>query len=274
MVSNLCTGGERNKEPCAPGRGGDTYMAMSCCVCDPTGAAQSLGDDTHAVVKRVTGHERGRHRVGPIDRCSNTYAGTCERETRLFCEHKRQAYENNNALELKVRHSKLHSTATFVRIDHRIKKWNLSFEALKQRGGWTSDRVLLFATSTWPCVLGAAGRRQSCTRWRTLGLSCRYLSGAPRQTGSVAVTCPFTKWGITMRGNASRPQPTGPTSLRRLMQNLPIVWLFMKLGKGPEVGDVPLEIHAMEPADLFSAEPECTVTEDVQDPDEQAMLHS
>ena len=58
-------------------------MTMSCCVCGPMETAQSLGDDTRAVVTRLNGHQsadfaavlRGLCCVGvlrawPIDRCS------------------------------------------------------------------------------------------------------------------------------------------------------------------------------------------------------------
>ena len=32
-------------------------MTMSSCMCEPTKTAQSLGDDTHAVVTRLQGHQ-------------------------------------------------------------------------------------------------------------------------------------------------------------------------------------------------------------------------
>ena len=70
---------------------------MSCCMCEPTETAQSLGDDTHAVVKRPRrASERGLHtKCGslcvsglgkwPIDWCSDKDAGKHERKTPTPC---------------------------------------------------------------------------------------------------------------------------------------------------------------------------------------------
>ena len=70
---------------------------MSCCMCEPTETAQSLGDDTHAVVKRPrTASEHGFHtKCGslcvsglgkwPIDWCSDKDAGKHERMTPTPC---------------------------------------------------------------------------------------------------------------------------------------------------------------------------------------------
>ena len=41
----------------APRREDALEMSMSCCMCEPMETAQSLGDDTHAVVARPSGHE-------------------------------------------------------------------------------------------------------------------------------------------------------------------------------------------------------------------------
>ena len=70
---------------------------MSCCMCEPTETAQSLGDDTHAVVKRSRrASEHGLHtKCGPlcvsglgkwpIDWCSDKDAGKHERKTPTPC---------------------------------------------------------------------------------------------------------------------------------------------------------------------------------------------
>ena len=41
----------------APSRGGAKEMTMSSCICEPLETAQSLGDDTHAVVTRLKEHQ-------------------------------------------------------------------------------------------------------------------------------------------------------------------------------------------------------------------------
>ena len=42
----------------APSRGGAfEKMTMSCCLCEPMETAQYIGDDTHAVVTRIKGHQ-------------------------------------------------------------------------------------------------------------------------------------------------------------------------------------------------------------------------
>ena len=46
----------------APTFGGVSEIPMSCCMCEPKETAQSLGDDTHAVVKRPRwASEYGQH---------------------------------------------------------------------------------------------------------------------------------------------------------------------------------------------------------------------
>ena len=70
---------------------------MSCCMCEPTETAQSLGDDIRAVVKRSRrASEHGLHtKCGPlcvsglgkwpIDRCSDKDAGKHQRLTPTPC---------------------------------------------------------------------------------------------------------------------------------------------------------------------------------------------
>ena len=71
---------------------------MSCCMCEPTETAQSLGDDAHAAVKRPkSASEHGLHtkcglfyisgvqNVFSIDRCSDKDAGKQERKTPTLC---------------------------------------------------------------------------------------------------------------------------------------------------------------------------------------------
>ena len=41
----------------APSRGGAKEMTMSSCMCELMETAQSLGDDTHATVTRLKGHQ-------------------------------------------------------------------------------------------------------------------------------------------------------------------------------------------------------------------------
>ena len=70
-------------------------MSMSCCVCEPMETAQSLGNDTHAMMKRPRWvSEHGRHkkcgspcpvgglRAWPVDKCSNKDVGESERGAR------------------------------------------------------------------------------------------------------------------------------------------------------------------------------------------------
>ena len=64
---------------------------MSCCLCEPTETAQSLGEDTHAAVKRP----KRAVKVWPFcmsgftkkstDRCSDKDAGKHERKTPTPC---------------------------------------------------------------------------------------------------------------------------------------------------------------------------------------------
>ena len=70
--------------------GGAKEMPTSCCMCEPLETAQSLGDDTHAVVSRPkSASEHGLHigvqsalSVGGLTaRCSNKLAGGRERRT-------------------------------------------------------------------------------------------------------------------------------------------------------------------------------------------------
>ena len=55
--------GEESQRKCALGHGGAKEITKSCCMCEPMETAQSLGDDTHAVVIRLTwAREHGLHR--------------------------------------------------------------------------------------------------------------------------------------------------------------------------------------------------------------------
>ena len=75
----------------APSRGGAKEMTMSSCMCEPMETAQSLGDDTHAVVTRLEGHQSTDRTVCGSWRwwveslahpmCSNKDAGKRERKT-------------------------------------------------------------------------------------------------------------------------------------------------------------------------------------------------
>ena len=83
---------------------------MSCCMCEPMETAQSLGDDTHAVVARPKwAREHGLHtECGPlcrsmdglIDVCSNEDEGRSERKTPTPCvETNRQKSEAKTKTE-------------------------------------------------------------------------------------------------------------------------------------------------------------------------------
>ena len=70
----------------APRREDALEMSVSCCVCEPMETAQSLGDDTHAVIVLQSGHEStddtqslvplvGGWEAWPIDKCSERGRG-------------------------------------------------------------------------------------------------------------------------------------------------------------------------------------------------------
>ena len=79
------------RSQCAPRRGGVEEISMSSCMCEPMEIAQSLGDDTHAVVARTKWEsEHGVHTVWfcvgglsawPIDGARTRLWSRSERET-------------------------------------------------------------------------------------------------------------------------------------------------------------------------------------------------
>ena len=67
----------------APSRGGASEMTMSSCMCEPMETAQSLGDDTHAVVTRLKGHQSTDCTVcGSWRRCVESLAHQMRARTR------------------------------------------------------------------------------------------------------------------------------------------------------------------------------------------------
>ena len=52
----------------APRRGGAYEMSVSFCLSEPMETAQSIGDDTHAVVARLTGHQSTEFATLPAGR--------------------------------------------------------------------------------------------------------------------------------------------------------------------------------------------------------------
>ena len=93
------------------------------------------------------------------------------------------------------------------RISSTIKAWYLSFQAVKERDGWTRARVLRFASSTWPATVSGV-TEDVVRKWQRRGVAVKSGSKKailPAHAIVEIATVLRSAIGLPLSANLARP---------------------------------------------------------------------
>ena len=158
----------------APSRGDAHETTMSCCMCEPTETAQSVGDDPHVVVTRLKEHQTQTSPqccvircVGglqsPAHRCSHKDAGRSERKTEILVNVTKITPEHQTC----VHNTELSKTTLFKTIRKDTRYYDTSHQSSR-------DVLLIQPESTHPPGTAQGPHMQlhsGPSSWRRLSLS-------------------------------------------------------------------------------------------------------